>query len=56
MLPRPLALVLLLANLVVLLGQVWPEGAPPFARPVNIGVLSLDVLLLGFVALRPRRR
>ncbi len=23
-------------NIVVLLGQIWPEGAPPFARTVNI--------------------
>ena len=27
-------------NGVVLLGQVWPEGAPPFARVVNIVYLS----------------
>jgi hypothetical protein len=29
-------IVLLILNLVVLLGQIWPEGAPPFARTVNI--------------------
>ncbi len=29
-------MVLLLLNAVVLLGQLWPEGAPPFARAVNI--------------------
>jgi len=28
--------VLILLNLIVLLGQLWPEGAPPFARVVNI--------------------
>ena len=28
--------VLILLNLVVLLGQIWPEGAPPFAGVVNI--------------------
>jgi hypothetical protein len=27
---------LILLNGVVLLGQLWPEGAPPFARTVNI--------------------
>lgn len=31
--------VLLLVNCVVLLGQIWPEGAPPFARGVNIAFL-----------------
>lgn len=28
--------VLLVLNLIVLLGQLWPEGAPPFASTVNI--------------------
>jgi hypothetical protein len=32
-----------LLNAVVLLGQLWPEGAPPFARIVNI-VFLLAVL------------
>ena len=31
-----LLIVLCLLNVVVLLGQLWPEGAPPFARAVNI--------------------
>jgi hypothetical protein len=31
MIPRPL--------LVVLMGQIWPEGASPFARIVNIAFL-----------------
>ena len=30
---------LIVLNAVVLLGQMWPEGAPPFARWVNIGFL-----------------
>lgn len=33
----------MLLNAVVLLGQLWPEGAPPFARIVNI-VFLLAVL------------
>ena len=37
---RALLIVLLILNVVVLLGQVWPEGAPPFARAVNIAFLS----------------
>ncbi len=35
---------LILVNLVVLLGQIWPEGAPPFARVVNIGFLVATLL------------
>lgn len=41
--PRPLLLVLIVLNAVVLLGQLWPEGAPPFARAVNILFLLLNV-------------
>ena len=36
---RILLLILLVLNAVVLLGQVWPAGAPPFARTVNIAFL-----------------
>ena len=41
---KPITIVLLLLNIVVLLGQVWPEGAPPFARTVNIIFLSGSLL------------
>lgn len=41
-----LLVVLILGNAMVLLGQVWPEGAPPFARSVNIAVLGADLLYL----------
>lgn len=37
---------LLLLNLLVLLGQVWPEGAPPFASVVNILTLVLNAAFL----------
>lgn len=36
--------VLLILNGIVLLGQIWPEGAPPFARVINIVVLASDFL------------
>jgi hypothetical protein len=36
---KPVLVILLLLNVVVLLGQLWPEGAPPFARYVNITFL-----------------
>lgn len=33
---KPILIVLIVLNAIVLLGQLWPEGAPPFARTVNI--------------------
>jgi hypothetical protein len=42
-------------NLVVLLGQLWPEGAPPFARTVNILFLLLTLGLFLRSALAGRR-
>ena len=33
---RPVLFLLLVLNAIVLIGQLWPEGAPPFARWVNI--------------------
>ena len=41
-------IILVILNCVVLLGQLWPEGAPPFARVVNILFLLLS--LFYFVA------
>lgn len=35
---------LIVLNVVVLMGQVYPEGAPPFARIVNILFLILSLL------------
>jgi hypothetical protein len=40
---RPLLVLLLVLNAVVLLGQIYPEGAPPFARTVNIVFLVLSL-------------
>ena len=41
-------IVLVVLNCLVLLGQLWPEGAPPFARAINILFLLLS--LFYFVA------
>lgn len=41
---RTVPVVLLILNVIVLLGQLWPEGAPPFARIVNI-VFLIGVLV-----------
>jgi hypothetical protein len=40
---RPLVILLIVLNCIVLLGQLWPEGAPPFARAVNILFLVLSL-------------
>lgn len=46
---KAVLIVLLILNSIVLLGQLWPEGAPPFARVVNIVFLVLSFLF--FVSL-----
>ncbi len=38
--------VLLVLNVVVLLGQIWPDGAPPFARSVNLAFLAANLAFL----------
>ena len=43
---RVIATLLVVLNLIVLLGQVWPEGAPPFARTVNIAFLAGNLVFL----------
>jgi len=37
-------ILIVVLNSIVLLGQLWPEGAPPFARMVNIITLILNLL------------
>jgi hypothetical protein len=37
-------IVLIILNLIVLLGQILPEKAPPFARSVNIIFLIFSLL------------
>lgn len=44
---------LILLNVMVLLGQLWPEGAPPFAATVNVVTLILNLAV--FVALLARK-
>jgi hypothetical protein len=49
---RWMIILLIVLNAIVLLGQIWPEGAPPFARSVNILTLVFNciflILLLGY--------
>ena len=53
MLPRPILVVLILVTCVVLRGQIWPEGAPPFARTVNLGFLVASLLTFLLLLRRP---
>ncbi|MBX7052764.1 MAG: hypothetical protein K1X54_12060 [Flavobacteriales bacterium] len=43
---RAIIIVLAVLNSIVLLGQLWPEGAPPFARTVNILTLILNLFFM----------
>lgn len=51
---KPIIIILLILNAIVLLGQVWPEGAPPFARTVNI--IFLAASLAFFIYLLMKRK
>ena len=44
---KPLLIGLIVLNIVVLAGQVWPEGAPPFARVVNVIFLVGSLVYFG---------
>ena len=52
---RVLLGVLMLVGVIVLLGQLWPDGAPPFARFVNIAFLVVTLGYFGWTQLRARR-
>lgn len=39
-------IVLIVLNFMVLSGQIWPEGAPPFAKIINILTLVLNLIFL----------
>ena len=45
--------VLLILNSTVLLGQLWPEGAPPFAGTANIVTLVLNLIFLVACIVKP---
>jgi hypothetical protein len=51
---KTILIILLILNGVVLLGLVWPEGAPPFARTINIVCLVGNLLF--FLYLITRRK
>lgn len=41
---KPALIILIILNSVVLLGQVFPEGAPPFAKIVNLVFLVSSLI------------
>lgn len=41
---KAIAIILITLNAVVLLGQIYPAGAPPFARIVNIIFLIASLI------------
>ena len=48
----PFILALIVLNSIVLLGQIMPEGAPPFAKIVNILTLILNILFLFLIFIK----
>jgi hypothetical protein len=51
---KGIVLVLILLNAIVLLGQLYPAGAPPFARLVNI-IFLIGSLLYFLVTLKTNK-
>ncbi|MCF6132946.1 hypothetical protein [Flavobacterium wongokense] len=53
---KTLLIVLTILNFVVLLGQLWPEEAPPFASTVNILFLVFSLLFfIGELVRKPKQ-
>ncbi|MCE3226433.1 MAG: hypothetical protein K0S32_984 [Bacteroidetes bacterium] len=42
---KVILITLLVLNSMVLLGQIWPEGAPPFSGIINILTLTFNLFL-----------
>lgn len=52
---KPFLILLVILNFLVLLGQLWPEFAPPFASTVNILFLIFSLLFfIGELIRRPK--
>jgi hypothetical protein len=52
---KAVLITLLILNAIVLLGQIWPEGAPPFARIVNILFLVGSFVFFVFTLVKEKR-
>ena len=53
---RTFIIILLVLNALVLLGQIWPEGTPPFARAVNLITLGLNISFLLTMIKSPKKK
>jgi len=51
---KTILIILILLNTVVLMGQIYPEGAPPFAGIVNI-VFLIFSLVYFVLEVRPQK-
>ena len=51
---KTLLTILIVLNAIVILGQIWPEGAPPFAGKVNLIFLFLNLLFLVYLILKKK--
>ncbi len=49
-------IVLVVLNIMVLIGQIWPEHTPRFARLINISFLILTLLYLAYQILMISRK
>lgn len=54
--PRWLLIVLIVLNVTVLLGQIWPAFAPPFARAISITFLAMSLAAFAWLLGRAKRR
>jgi hypothetical protein len=45
MIKKTILITVIVLNSIVLLGQLWPAGTPPFARMVNIVTMVLNLLI-----------
>ena len=50
---KAILIVLIILNLMVLMGQLWPEGASPFAATVNILFLVASLVFFVVLLFRP---
>lgn len=50
---KVLLIILPVLNAIVLLGQIWPEGAPAFAREINIIFLCSSLVFFVVLLLKP---
>jgi hypothetical protein len=51
---KTILIILLILNIIVLLGQVWPEGIPPFAGTINIVFLVGNFLFFLYLLTRKK--